>query len=338
MVRTRSLSVPLDTAAVQDALASTRAPPFLGRTARRLGTRWRAELAAGGKTPLWDALGRMTSRARGSSTPPADAVVVVRSAKPQQGATKASSSAVRRPRASGEPGRDRGAGASPSAIPAFARGLRHRLDRHRSRGAGLVLLLGGPQPGTTARGRLPRTACSSDPSVAPRRVRELRLLTCSSPRGTRSGGSATVEHCGGCFPMPRSSIATTARATGTAAAAEQAGARMIRLVRHGKEQRGTDTRRARTKKIIRGPSSCVIPDLRGGVCRPAWRRKRRRRCDRRVTCSTRQDEGIRIAKNDARPGLNELHCSRSPVGESRSRASASLIRRAPERNREPDSR
>src|SRR6478736_1736658 len=74
VVRTRSISVPLDIAAIEDGLR---------------GDALAKELAAGGKTPLWDALGKIIVQEReGSATPPADAVVVVRSAEPQQGRTK----------------------------------------------------------------------------------------------------------------------------------------------------------------------------------------------------------------------------------------------------------
>ena len=92
VVRTRSISVPLDAQAVQDgAPAAIRrsAATSARTTSADLGDALAKELAAGGKTPLWDALGKIIVQEReGSATPPADAVVVVRSAEPQRGPTK----------------------------------------------------------------------------------------------------------------------------------------------------------------------------------------------------------------------------------------------------------
>ena len=155
VVRTRSLSVPLDTAAVQEALRLDPAfRSFLGaENLPRLGNALALELAAGGKTPLWDALGRIIVQEReGASTPPADAVVVVRSAKPQQGRTKAFLAGLYGGLArSGEPAvGTEASGASPTAIPAFALAGLSTVDSvDTSAGRlGLVLLLGGAEPGS----------------------------------------------------------------------------------------------------------------------------------------------------------------------------------------------
>ena len=73
--------------AIQDALRGDPAfRRYLGSDhIADLGDALAKELAAGGKTPLWDALGKIIVQEReGSATPPADAVVVVRSAEPQR--------------------------------------------------------------------------------------------------------------------------------------------------------------------------------------------------------------------------------------------------------------
>ena len=123
VVRTRSIGVPIDAKAVQDALR--RQPAFRRFAGTKqledLGRALAGELAAGGKTPLWDALGEIIVLERkGLSAPPADAVVVVRSAKPQRGVTKAFLAGVYTGLArSGAPAvGTEASGADASAIPA----------------------------------------------------------------------------------------------------------------------------------------------------------------------------------------------------------------------------
>ena len=100
----------------------------------------------------------------GPSTPPADAVVVVRSAEPQQGATKAFLAGLYSGLArSGEPAvGTEASGATPSAIPAFALAGLSTVDSvDTSAGRlGLVLLLAGAEPGSYGvRRHRRRTAC-----------------------------------------------------------------------------------------------------------------------------------------------------------------------------------
>lgn len=168
VTRTRSVGVPLDTAAVQAALR--RQPAFRELAgADRLEDFGRAlarEFAAGGPTPLWDALDDIIVREReGPAATPVDAVVVARSAEPQRGATRTFLAGVYAGLArSGvvavgtEP-----SAAVKSAIPAFALAGLSTVDAvDTSAGRlGLVLLLGGAQPGnygvgeTAADGVLP---------------------------------------------------------------------------------------------------------------------------------------------------------------------------------------
>ena len=107
---------------------------------------------AGGPTPLWDALDEHIVQEReGPSAPKSDAVVVVRTAAPQQGATKAFLAGLYAGLArSGEPsaGAERSK-ANPSALPAFALAGLSTIDSvDTSAGRlGLVLLLSGAQPG-----------------------------------------------------------------------------------------------------------------------------------------------------------------------------------------------
>lgn len=88
--RYRALKVPVDVAALRGPLsASKQLSAYAG--AKRIGPLARTlaqELVHGGKTPLWDALsGQLVEELRGSGRPPVDAVVVVRTAGPQTGAT-----------------------------------------------------------------------------------------------------------------------------------------------------------------------------------------------------------------------------------------------------------
>ncbi len=166
VVRTRSISVPLDVAAIQDGLRGDPAfRRYLGSDhIADLGDALAKELAAGGKTPLWDALGKIIVQEReGSATPPADAVVVVRSAEPQRGLTKTLLAGMYGGLArSGVPAvGTEAAGTSPSAIPAFSLAGLSTVDSvDTSAGRlGLVLLLAGGEPGATASGRRPTTAC-----------------------------------------------------------------------------------------------------------------------------------------------------------------------------------
>ena len=155
VVRTRSISVPLDIAAIQEGLRGD--PAFRGYLGSDhigdIGDALAKELAAGGKTPLWDALGKIIVQEReGSATPRADAVVVVRSAEPQRGLTKKLLAGLYGGLArSGVPAvGTETSGTSPSAIPAFSLAGLSTVDSvDTSAGRlGLVLLLAGGEPGS----------------------------------------------------------------------------------------------------------------------------------------------------------------------------------------------
>ena len=176
VVRTRSIGVPVDAKAIQDALR--RHPAFRRlagpNTLEGIGRALAGELAAGGKTPLWDALDRIIVQEReGPAVPPADAVVVIRSAEPQRGGTKAFLSGIYTGLArSGAPAvGTEASGASASAIPAFSLAGLSTVDSIDTAAGrlGLVLLLGGAEPGSygieeTARdGVLPPIAPSPTP-------------------------------------------------------------------------------------------------------------------------------------------------------------------------------
>ena len=154
VVRTRSIRVPLDTKRVQEILK--RQPTFqqlqgaarLGEVGETLGT----EFVIGEATPLWDALDEtLVLERKGLSTPPADAVVVVRSAEPQRGLSKAFLAGVYAGLArtsTAAVGVDT-SGTGQSAIPAFAlSGLStvDSVDTSAGRLA-LALVLGGAAPG-----------------------------------------------------------------------------------------------------------------------------------------------------------------------------------------------
>jgi hypothetical protein len=88
VARMRSITLPLRTEAVEaavdarDELGGYVGEDQLGNVGRDLGR----ELAAGGETPLWDALeGEIVETRNGSLAEPVDAVVVLRTAEPQEG-------------------------------------------------------------------------------------------------------------------------------------------------------------------------------------------------------------------------------------------------------------
>ena len=155
VVRTRSIGVPVNTKAVQDVLRRQPALSQLGGSDQlaNLGRSLARELAAGGKTPLWDALGRIIVQEReGPAAIPADAVVVIRSAGPQRGPTKAFLAGVYTGLArSGAPAvGTEASSAGASAIPAFSLAGLSTVDSVDTPAGrlGLVLLLAGGEPGS----------------------------------------------------------------------------------------------------------------------------------------------------------------------------------------------
>jgi hypothetical protein len=90
-VRVLSLSVPIDSKAVDSALAES-GPQFARYVGKdklgSLGSALGSEFEAGGATPLWKVLGgELIGERSGDSRKRADAVVVVRTVKPQPGDT-----------------------------------------------------------------------------------------------------------------------------------------------------------------------------------------------------------------------------------------------------------
>jgi Copper transport outer membrane protein, MctB len=155
VVRTRSIGVPVDTKAVQDVLrrqptsARLAGPDRLGD----LGSALAEELVVGGKTPLWDAVdGIIVQEREGPAAVPADAVVVIRTAEPQRGATKAFLAGVYTGlERSGAPAvGTEASGTGASAIPAFSLAGLSTVDSIDTAAGrlGLVLLLGGAEPGS----------------------------------------------------------------------------------------------------------------------------------------------------------------------------------------------
>jgi len=155
VVRTRSIRAPLDTTGVQEILKRQPAFRRLQGVAQLedLGGALAGEFVEGEATPLWDALDQtIVLERKGLSTPPADAVVVVRTADPQRGPTKVFLAGVYSGLArAGSPAvgvEPTGSGAS--AIPAFALGGLSTVDSidTSSGRLALVLLLGGAAPGS----------------------------------------------------------------------------------------------------------------------------------------------------------------------------------------------
>jgi hypothetical protein len=154
LVRLRAVTVPLPTDDVEQALLSRAA--FGGYVGEEeldnLGRDLGRELAAGGETPLWDLLTPVLVGERvGSLEQPADALVVIREAEPQQHETSRFLAGLYRGLAStGQPV----VGIEPtrvlqSAIPAFQRNGLSTVDGVDTPlgGLALILLLGGGEPG-----------------------------------------------------------------------------------------------------------------------------------------------------------------------------------------------
>src|SRR5215210_7214698 len=154
LARMRAVTLPLRLEPVEAALGSRAAlggyvgTDELGNLGRDLGR----ELAAGGETPLWDALvGEIVEERAGDLAEPVDGLVAIRSAEPQQGGTSRFLAGVYQglgstgvPVVGVEPSR-----VEQSAIPVFQRhslstvdGIDTELGR-----LALVLLLQGPETG-----------------------------------------------------------------------------------------------------------------------------------------------------------------------------------------------
>ena len=128
------------------------------------------ELAAGGKTPLWDALDEVIVQEReGPAAPPADAVVVVRTAEPQQGQTRTFLAGVYAGLArAGVPAVGTEASAAKSAIPAFELAGLSTVDSSTPPPGGWGSCCSSVvrSLGTTASTRRPTTASSADSPAA----------------------------------------------------------------------------------------------------------------------------------------------------------------------------
>jgi hypothetical protein len=154
LLRIRAVKVPIDAKGLDSALAGRATfaryvgDDQLGRLGRALGR----ELVAGGDTPLWDVLSPQLVEERfGGQKRPADGVVVVRSAAPQQRATARFVQGLYAGLGSGgAPAVGvEASGKKPSTVDAFARnGLSTVDDIDTATGRlALVLLLAGGDPG-----------------------------------------------------------------------------------------------------------------------------------------------------------------------------------------------
>ncbi len=152
--RSRALRVPIAAAAVEKQLAAVPAlagyvgDAQLGNLGRDLGR----ELVQGRETPLWDALaGVLVEEQSGAPLLPADGVVVLRTATPQQGPTAVFLAGLYAGLATaGVPAVGvEGAEADPSAVPVFARARLSTVDGIETPPGrlALVLLLSGGEPG-----------------------------------------------------------------------------------------------------------------------------------------------------------------------------------------------
>lgn len=152
--RSRALRVPIDAAAVEKKLAAV--PTLAGYVGDaqlpNLGRDLGRELVQGGETPLWDALaGVLVEEQSGAPLLPADGVVVLRTAAPQQGPTAVFLAGLYAGLATaGVPAVGvEGAESDPSAVPVFARARLSTVDGIETPPGrlALVLLLAGGEPG-----------------------------------------------------------------------------------------------------------------------------------------------------------------------------------------------
>ena len=234
VVRTRSISAPLDMKAVQETLRrQPRCRKLAGSTSSATSAAPSERARAGGKTPLWDALGQIIVLEReGPSTPPADALVVVRTAEPQTGPTKrVPRGALLGSRARRRAGRrDGGPRRVPTAMPAFAKAGLSTVDaidgstggsascsscRARSRAA--TAWARRPRTASCRRSRPPAPGVSARPDRPRRRARRGGPDRRDGRRAPRGVSDAEVV------------VADDGSRDGTAAVAEDAGARVLRL-------------------------------------------------------------------------------------------------------------
>ena len=166
-------------------------------------------------------------------------MVVVRSAQPQRGLTKTFLAGVYSGLArSGVPGVGAEAGdPAVSAIPAFAKAGLSTVDSVDTAAGrlGLVLLLGGAEPGQLRRSRAGRQRRPASDSPAAVRVSDrLNVLVAARDEEDRIG--RTVAALRARFPDATIVVADDGSRDRTAGVAEAAGARVIRLGRRGKGQ------------------------------------------------------------------------------------------------------
>jgi hypothetical protein len=155
-MRVVGLTVPVDVQAIDNVLAASgpELTQYVGDdTLAALGAALGREFVVGGDTPLWRTLGRqLVGERTGSIRAPADAVVVVRTEKPQRGPTARFLHGLYAALASSDVpavGVEE-TGATPSAVKSFgARGLSTVDDIDLDTGrAALALLLAGADPGS----------------------------------------------------------------------------------------------------------------------------------------------------------------------------------------------
>ena len=128
-------------------------------------------------------------------------------------------------------------GAASSAIPAFERSSLSTVDSidNAPGQLALALVLAGGEKGTTgSRVRLP-TASSLSSQRRRRPVADLTILVAARDEEERIG--QTVRALASSFPGAEIVVADDGSRDGTAGAAEQAGARVVRLPRRGKGKR-----------------------------------------------------------------------------------------------------
>ena len=319
VVRTRSISVPLDIAAIEDALRGE--PAFRATWARITSaisaTPWRRSSPPAARH-------RSGMRSARSSSRSARALrrrLPMRSSssarpEPQQGPTKTFLAGLYGGLArSGVPAvGTEASGTSPSAIPAFALAGLSTVDSvDTSAGRlGLVLLLGGARArAATASARRPTTACCRRSRPSSRRVND-QLRTVSERltrprRGAGRGGAesaATVEALRAQFPEAAIVVADDGSRDATAER-RRGGRRPRDPARAPRQGPGADARRAAARA---GPAPAL---RRRSPRRPAAARRVARPSSRSRPSRRGVGGGFGLAKTAAR-SLIRLRCGLAP--------------------------
>ena len=264
----RALRVPLDAEAIDDTLGADPETRDLAGPDNReqLGRELARELVNGGPDPVLDRVAAdLVEEQSGVATRALDAVVVARPARPQGGETQTFLSglygglaAARLPAVGVDQADDK-----VSAVPVFRRsGLATVSGLDDATGqVALVYLLAGSRSGSYGLGQGAVDGVLPAPPTATRRGVSEGLTVLVAARDEEARIGDTVATLRAAFPEAEVVVADDGSRDATAAVAEAAGARVVRLPRRGKGQALTLAER----ECRAGPILLCDADLRGDL-------------------------------------------------------------------------